>query len=118
MNEIVNLSAKKICFDFSNSTPYKCKKDLIELAKRNGIEISFGINKTIDYLLKDDGSDLETLKCRTAFKLNIPVLKANFLYNEKKSFSLDEFLLRNKKFEKNITEGKIGLLNSKLKNLD
>ena len=89
---------KHICFDLSGSTGFKKKKELVEIAKASGFNISYGLNKNVDFLIKDNETDLNTFKYRTALNLNITVLKTNFLFaiNDSLSKDLNSFLIKNK----------------------
>ena len=107
MSHTFNESGKKISFDFGSSISYKRKKQLIDSAKQNGLVISYGLNKNVDFLIKDDETNLQTFKCRMAFKLNIPVLKADYLLNENHSRDLKDYLIKNKYCEDNFKRGKI-----------
>ena len=74
-------------------------------------EKSVEINKSVDYLLKDNENDLNTIKCQTAFKLNIPVLKIDFLlnYNQESLSIIDatikQYLIKNNKIQDNFNKG-------------
>ena len=98
---------KNICFDLSGSSGFKNKKELVEKAKANGFSVSYGINKKVDFLIKDDETDLNTFKYRTALNLNIPVLRTNFLFavNDGLSTDLNNFLIMNKNKDSNMREG-------------
>ena len=102
-----NQTGKKISFDFSNTINYKRKRQLLESAKQIGLVISYGLNKNVDFLIKDDETNLQTFKCRMAFKLNIPVLKADYLNDENHSRDLEDFLIKNIKCENDFKNGKI-----------
>lgn len=109
MNDLI--AGKRICFDFSNSLPYKRKKELVELSKKNGLKLAFNVTPNLDFLVKDNTTDLNTSKCKHAFKLNVPVLNASFLtaLNQNLSTSLNEFLIKNTQLELNF---KNGIINS------
>ena len=87
------------------------KQLLYKIAKQNNIQISYVINKSVDYLLKDNENDLNTIKCQTAFKLNIPVLKIDFLlnYNQESLSIIDatikQYLIKNNKIQDNFNKG-------------
>lgn len=104
-----------ICLDLSNSTPYKQKKSLIDLISSNGGRISFVLNKNVKFLIKDDKANLDTYKCRTAFKLGIPVFHISYLFDyllsdvNKSSVKLNDYLIFNKQKEKNFKNGLISL---------
>lgn len=100
-----------VCLELTNSTPYKKKKGLIELISSNGGRVSFIMNKSVNFLLKEDRKDLETYKCKQAFKLGIPVFSIDLIYdyylNFKSNLQLDDYLIKNKKNEENFKSGKI-----------
>ena len=101
---------KIICFELSHEFKFK-KQLLYKIAKQNNIQISYVINKSVDYLLKDNENDLNTIKCQTAFKLNIPVLKIDFLlnYNQESLSIIDatikQYIIQNNKIQDNFNKG-------------
>ena len=105
-----------ICLDLSNSIPYKKKKGLIDLLAAHGFKISFIINKFTNLLIKDDRDNLDTYKCRTAFKLGIPVVHVDFVYelylNLNSNAKMEEFIIKNKQEEINFKNGYISTLPS------
>jgi len=100
-----------VCLELANSTPYKKKKGLIELILTNGGRVSFIMNKSVSYLLKEDRKDLDTYKCKQAFKLGIPVFSLDLIYdyylNSKPNLQFGDYLIKNKKNEENFKSGKI-----------
>ena len=97
-----------VCLDLSNSTPYKLRKHLTDLIISNGGRVSFILNKTVKYLIRDDKINTDTYKCKHAFKLNIPVIHINYLYElEKRSTQLQDYLIFNKQQELNFNNGLI-----------
>ena len=69
---------------------------------------SFILNKTVKYLIRDDKINTDTYKCKHAFKLNIPVIHINYLYElEKRSTQLQDYLIFNKQQELNFNNGLI-----------
>jgi hypothetical protein len=107
----LKLKDNLVCLELTNSTPYKKKKALIELITSNGGRVSFIMNKSVSYLLKEDRKDLDTYKCKQAFKLGIPVFSIDLIYdyflNFKSNLQLDHYLIKNKKNEENFKSGKI-----------
>ncbi len=99
---------KRICFELSHEFKFK-KQLLYKIAKQNNIQISYVINKSVDYLLKDNENDLNTIKCQTAFKLNIPVLKIDFLLNYNQESITDttikQYIIKNNKIQDNFNKG-------------
>lgn len=70
---------KTICLDLSHSTPYKQKKSLIDTLISNGGRVSFVLNQKVNLLVKNDRLDLDSYKCRTAFRMGIPVVDVNYV---------------------------------------
>jgi hypothetical protein len=68
-----------VCLELSSSTSYKTKKALIDLLTANGFRVSFVMNKSVKLLFKEDPDDVNTYKCRQAFKLNIPVINVKLI---------------------------------------
>lgn len=111
-------SGDLVCFDFGSSTPYKTKKALIDLLNSKQYRVSFVLNKSVKILIKDERTNLDTYKCRTAFKLGIPVYHVDLIYNyllvaggdgntHKQSLRVDEYLIKNQLIEKAFKSGKI-----------
>lgn len=102
-----------ICLDLGSTTPYKVKKSLIDMLNANRLRVSFVLNKSVKVLIKDDRVNLDTYKCRTAFKLGIPVYHVDAVYfymletGDKSSFNFDEYLIKNKLLESEFSSGKI-----------
>lgn len=101
-----------VCFDFGSSTAYKTKKALIDLLNSRQYRVSFVLNKSVKLLIKDEKTNLDTYKCRTAFKLGIPVYHVDLIYNyllasEKHSIRSSDYLIRNQLIEKAFKSGKI-----------
>ena len=97
------------CFDLKNSTPYKLKKSLIDVIAANGGRVSFVLNSKVNYLIKDDSNNLDTYKCRTAFKLGIPVVHLNYIteWTLNKTISIESFIIKNRKYEDSLKKGLI-----------
>jgi hypothetical protein len=100
---------KQICLDLSNSTSYKKRKNLIDLCANRGIRVSFILNKKVGVLVKNDRNDIDTYKCRTAFKLGIPVVHCDYIIKSIKNESvhLKDFIIANMANKKNFKQGKI-----------
>lgn len=96
-----------LCLDLSNSTPYKQKKSLVDLITSNGGRVSFILNSKVNYLVRDDTLNLDTYKCRTAFKLGIPILNSNYILDaiQSKSCSIENYIVKNKKIQDNLNKG-------------
>ena len=103
-----------ICLDLSSSTSYKLKKSLIDLIVAHGARVSFILNKKVKYLLKDDKTNLDTYKCKSAFKLKIPIISLNYLYdlNNGCETSLNDYVLLSKQNELKFNKGLISLSQS------
>ena len=102
------LADSLICLDLSNSTAYKRKKQLIETVASHGGKISFILNKNVAFLIKE-GGDLNTYKCRVAFRQGIPVLRVNYLDELKTNKPIDfqDFIIKNKAEVENLRKGLI-----------
>jgi hypothetical protein len=100
---------KQICLDLSNSTPYKKKKNLIDLFTNSGIKVSFILNKNVGVLVKNDRNDIDTYKCRTAFKLGIPVVHCDYIIKSinNESVHLKDYIIANMANKENFKQGKI-----------
>jgi hypothetical protein len=96
-----------VCLDLSNSFLYKQKKKLIDLIIANGGRVSFILNKKISYLIKDQNTNLDSYKCRTAFKHNIPVVHVNYIYELNDTNSIKDYLIKNKLYEDSLRKGLI-----------
>lgn len=105
-----------ICLDLSGSIPYKKKKHLIDALNQKGYRVSFILNKTVKWLIKDDRKSLDSYKCRNAFKLNIPVIHVDFVaeflqtdarQDLKASKLVDKYLIKNQLDEQNFKQGKV-----------
>ena len=112
----LKLNEKIICLDLSNSIKYKEKKNMIDLLIKGGSKVSFVLNKNVSLVIKDDKNDVDSYKCRTAFKLGIPVVHYDFIFAangdvDSNVVDLKEFLITNKENEKNFKQGKIGKSN-------
>jgi hypothetical protein len=101
------------CLDLTNSISYKKKKNLIDLITQNGGKVSFILKKDIDYLIKDDKTSLDTYKCRTAFKLNVPVIHSDYVFcasaanHETEKHNPKDFAIQNELNIDNLKSGKI-----------
>ena len=99
------------CLDLSISTQYKEKKQIIDLIISRGARVSFILNKTVKYLIRNDNTNIDTYKCKLAFKLNIPILDVNYLF-DKCSVNLEKYLIVNKEHEEKFKNGLIALKGS------
>ena len=105
---------KLVAVDFDSSTLSKEKKHLIQLLTSNNLQVSFILNKKVDFLLKDNENNLDTYKCRTAFKLGIPVVHINFVrdyfinYDDPSGLDIKSYFIKDLKKEENFKKGKIG----------
>ena len=101
------LDGQLVCLDLSSSIAYKQKKKIIDSIINNGGRVSFILNKKVKYLIKDERLNLDSYKCRTAFKLGIPVIDLNYI-NYIESFSpISDFVIKNKFNEDNLNRGVI-----------
>ena len=103
------LNGKLLSLDLS-CTSSKEKKTLIDVLVTKGARVSFILNKNVDFLLKDDRNALDTYKCRTAFKLGLPVVHISYVTENMDSDSADirPYLIKDVKNEENFKKGKIG----------
>lgn len=105
---------KIVAVDFDSSTSSKEKKNFIQLLTLNNLQVSFILNKKVDFLLKDNQNNLDTYKCRTAFKLGIPVVHIDFIrdyfinYDDPRSLDIKSYMIKDVKKEENFKNGKIG----------
>lgn len=115
-----------ICLDLSSSVPYKKKKAIIEYIASHGYKVSFIINKTTGLLVKDDRLETDSYKCRTAFKLAVPVVHVDYLYayfdsspSSRHHISTDPYLIKNKqdeiKFQNGVITGPSNFLKISIK---
>jgi hypothetical protein len=76
-----NSQETTVCLDLCSSTPYKLKKSIIDALLSKGVRVSLILNNKCSSVVKnaDSASDLDTYKCRTAFKQGIPVISAKFI---------------------------------------
>jgi hypothetical protein len=107
-----------ICLDLSSTISYKQKKSLIDLITSKGFRVSFVLNKKAKLLLKDDKNDINTYKCRTAFKLGLPVLHIKFIYDYistgssiSNTIEINDYLIVDKENDKNFNNGLISFNN-------
>ena len=105
----LKLDKKAVCLDLCNLTSYKEKKNIIELLTRNGANVSFILNKRISLLIKNDQRTTDSYKCRTAFKLGIPVIHISFIYDYLKNdqVNYNDYLILNSENENSFKQGKI-----------
>jgi hypothetical protein len=115
-SKLVGNKEATICLDLSSSTPYKLKKSIIDALLSKGVRVSFVLNSKCSCVLKnaDSASDLDTYKCRTAFKMGIPVIGAKFISEllngnckEISGVQLEKYALANKLKEKALNKGVI-----------
>jgi hypothetical protein len=117
-NQLNNIEKNDIiCLDISSSLSYKQKKSLIELITSSGFRVSFILNNKVKLLLKDDKANIDTYKCRTAFKLSIPVLHVKFIYDYVSNGSsiintktFNDYLIDNNEINKNFNKGLISFI--------
>jgi hypothetical protein len=88
------------------------KKSIVDLITSNGGTVSFVLNKKVDYLVLSDKLNLDTYKCRTAFKIRIPVVAVEFVVDSARSGSLLRSLLKDYSVEnqgslENLKAGKV-----------
>ena len=102
-------SNKTVCLDLKDTTRYKEKKRLIELLTSNGAKVSFIIQKGSSLLIKNDKSNVSTYKCRTAFKLGIPVVHVDYIFNllNKKVVNFKDYVIVNTESQQRFKNGKI-----------
>jgi hypothetical protein len=98
-----------ICLELSSNVSYKEKKALIDAIISLGARVSFILNSKVSFLVKDNPLNLDTYKCRTAFKLGIPVVHSNFVAEsiQNKSAKIEGFIIKNKAIEENLKKGVI-----------
>ena len=104
-------SKDTVCLDLSAATSYKQKKAIIDLLSSSGCKISFIVNKNVKYLIRDDRQNVSTYKCRTAFKLGIPVLHVSCVYDT--SPNMSDYLIVNKKNDNDFQKGLIAFNDKK-----
>lgn len=101
-------SSDIFCLDLSISTSYKQKKRIIDILVSKGARVSFVLNKTVKFLIRDDKKNLDTYKCKLAFKLNIPIIELNYFFDrEQCSVSLEKYLIIDKRREERFKNGLI-----------
>jgi poly [ADP-ribose] polymerase len=105
---MLKFSDKVICLDLNSSTKYKEKKNLVDLLTSNGANVTFVLNKRVLLLVKND-KNVESYKCRTAFRLSIPIVTVDFIYHclNNEYVNLKEYLILDKNDEENFKKGKI-----------
>jgi hypothetical protein len=110
-------SNKIVCVDLKNSTPYKEKKKLIDLLVSNGAKVSFFIKKGVSILIKNDIRDVNSFKCKSAFKLEIPVVHSEYIfrYLNNEIVNYKDYLIVNNENCEYFKRGKI--LKSKFNNI-
>lgn len=103
------LDGKLICLDLSNSTPYKEKKNLIDLLTRNGAKVSLILKKDVSLVVKNDKNEADSYKCRNAFKLGIPVVGSDYIIKllNNEIVDIKEFIISNSTNKENFKQGKI-----------
>jgi hypothetical protein len=67
------------------------------------------LNKNVSLLVKNDRTTVDTYKCKTAFKLGIPVIHVDFIYKCLKDglIELKDFLIINVENLNSFKQGKI-----------
>lgn len=106
----MQFEGKTVCLDLTNSIQYKKKKQLIDTIAKHGGTISFILNKKVNYLVKEDAVNLDTYKCRNAFKLGIPVVNIDYINRLTQSIDsspilINDYILKNKKNEQDLQKG-------------
>jgi hypothetical protein len=108
--------SKIICLDLSSSVAYKKKKSLIDLLTTHGFKVSFVLNKSASLLARDERDNADTFKCRTAFKLGVPIVHVDYLYElllaGNTKARIESFLIKNKKNEDDFQNGVVAVLPS------
>ena len=104
------------CIDLGPAVPYKKKKNLIDLITSNGAKVSFNLNKKVTFLLLEDKSNTSGYKARQAFKLGIPVLHADFIYewiseSNTQLLNIKKYLIKNNQNIENLKQGIISKRN-------
>ena len=96
-----------VCLELSGNVSYKEKKSLIDVIAANGGRVSFILNSKVNFLIRDDASNLDTYKCRAAFKLGIPVVLSSYISERvhNKSTKIERFIIKNKTIEENLKKG-------------
>lgn len=98
-----------ICLDLGIKISYQKKKSIIDFLTSNGAKVSFIISKKCKFLVIDDKTNIETYKCRTAFRLKIPIIHIEFFYklildNDQK-IKIEDYLIQDKLIRNNFTKG-------------
>lgn len=95
------------CLELSSNVSYKKKKALIDVISANGGRVSFVLNLKVNFLIRDDASNLDTYKCRTAFKLGVPIVLSSYFDEilQNKSVKIEEYIIKNKAIEENLKKG-------------
>jgi hypothetical protein len=108
------LNGKTICLDLNSSIPYKQKKSIIDLLTSNGAKVSFILNKSVSLLIKNDRKNIDGYKCKTAFKLSIPVVHIDYIHElfNNEHVNLKEYLILDEEKDKNFKQGKIAKSNT------
>ena len=87
-----------VCFELRKSVKYREKKSYIDFVIKNGGQVSFILNRKVNYLFKDDENDLDTYKCRQALKAGIRIVHVNYLNeliqsSDQQPIKIDNFLI-------------------------
>lgn len=102
-----------ICLELGVKTSYKKKKSIIDFLTSNGATISFILNKKCKFLVIDDKTNIDTYKCRTAFKLKIPIIHIELFYklilDKNQNIKVEDYVIQDKSFKNNFKKGIIQL---------
>lgn len=100
---------KTICLDLRSTTSYKEKKKLIDLLVSNGAKVSFFLKKGVSLLVKNDKRDVDSFKCKTSFKLGIPVVHSEYIYKllNNEAVNSKDYLIVNNENSESFKKGKI-----------
>jgi len=103
----MNFNGEIFSLDLSSSITYKEKKSYIDYITANGGRVSFVLNAKVKFLIRDDKLNLDTYKCRQAFKLGIPIVDASYLSEsiQNRTVKIEKFFIKNKKIEENLKKG-------------
>lgn len=110
------------CFELRKSIKYREKKSYIDFVIKNGGQVSFILNRKVNYLFKDDEKDLDTYKCRQALKCGIRIVHVNYLnelihsLDQQQPIKIDNFLIDS--FDNSSKIFANGLISSKPKSSD
>lgn len=110
MLETRKLSGKTICLDLSSSIAYKKKKSLIDLITTEGGKVTFILTPKTSFVVKDDKDNLDSYKCRMAFKRNLIVVGVDYIMDlvlGDDTVDINNYSLMSEKIKKNLSKGMI-----------